>query len=171
MQRGARRAGRLAAGVCLLLAVMVPGALAQSSRSGNVTATFVVNPQARLTLSSNALTFPSADPDTVTQIPALEGPLAVTIGMRSAAGTTVVLTAQASDDLRSGMASIAISALTWTASGPGFTGGTMSKSAQTVGSWAAAGTSTGALTFWFHNSWAYSAGHYSTTITCTLTVP
>jgi hypothetical protein len=130
-----------------------------------------VTSQAKLTVSSATLTFPDADPDTVARIPASEGPLTVTVASRSTSGSAIVLTVQASDDLRSGLATIAVSALTWTASGIGFLGGTMSKTAQTVGSWTTTGNSTGVLTFGFANGWTYSVGSYCTTITYTLTVP
>lgn len=150
---------------------MTTGVAAQGSRSDTVVATFVVAPQAQLTVSSATLTFPGSDPDVVTQIPASQGPLTVTVKSRSTPGSAIVLTVQASDDLRSGIATIAVSALTWTASGTGFVGGTMSKAAQTVGSWTSSGNATGMLSFSFRNSWAYAAGTYGTTISYTLTVP
>jgi hypothetical protein len=171
MPGDARRIGRpvfLAMGVVIAIAAV---AAAQSSSGKNVTATFVVTSQAILTVSSATLTFPNADPDTVARIPASEGPLTVTVASRSTSGSAIVLTVQASDDLRSGLATIAVSALTWTASGIGFLGGTMSKTAQTVGSWTTTGNSTGVLTFGFANGWTYSVGSYRTTITYTLTVP
>jgi len=171
MQGDVRRIGRPAVLAMGMLVVMAAGTAAQSTRSSNVTATFVVSSQAKLTVSSATLTFPNADPDTVAKIPASEGPLTVTVASRSTLGSTIVLTVQASDDLRSGLATIAVSALTWTASGTGFVGGAMSKTAQTAGSWTTTGNATGLQTFSFTNAWTYSAGSYGTTITYTLTVP
>jgi hypothetical protein len=171
MQRHVRRIGRPAALAIGMLIVVATGAAAQGSRSRDVTATFVVSSQASLKVSSVSLTFPNADPDTVAQIPASEGPLTVTVASRSTPGSVINLSVQASDDLRSGLTTIAASALTWTASGAGFLGGTMSKAAQTVGSWTTTGNTTGLLTFRFRNAWTYSVGSYGTTITYTLTVP
>lgn len=171
MQGDVRRIGRPAVLAMGLWLVMAAGAAGQTSRSNTVTSTFVVGSQAKLTISSTSLTFANADPDTVAQVPASEGPLAVTVASRSTPGSAIVLTVQASDDLRSGVATIAVSALTWTAGGAGFLDGTMSTSARTVGSWTTTGNATGLLTFSFRNGWAYPVGSYSTTITYTLIVP
>ena len=128
MQGDVRRIGRPAVLAMGLWLVMAAGAAGQTSRSNTVTSTFVVGSQAKLTISSTSLTFANADPDTVAQVPASEGPLAVTVASRSTPGSAIVLTVQASDDLRSGVATIAVSALTWTAGGAGFLDGTMSTS-------------------------------------------
>lgn len=171
MRGQVRRIGRpvvLASGMLMALAI---GAAAQTSRTSNVTSTFVVTSQAKLTTSSATLTFPNGNPDVVPRIPASEGPLSVTVKSRSRPGSAIVLTVQASDDLRSGLATIVVSALTWTASGTGFLGGTMSRTAQTVGSWTTTGNATGLLTFGLLNAWTYSSGTYTTTITYTLTAP
>ncbi len=166
-----RRIGRPAVLAIGIVVVVAAAAAAQGSRSRDVTATFVVTSQSSLKISSASLTFPNADPDTVGQIRASEGPLSVTVSSRSTPGSVINLSVQASDDLRSGLSTIAVSALTWTASGSGFVGGTMSKTAQTVGSWTTTGNTTGLLTFSLRNAWTYSVGNYGTTITYTLTVP
>lgn len=171
MQRHVRRTGWPAVLAIGMLVVTSSGAAAQRTRSRSVTATFVVGSQARLTVSSTALTFPNADPDTIAQIPASQGPLTLTVASRSTPGSVIVLTVQASSDLRSGLATIPVSALTWAASGTGFLGGTMSQVAQTAGSWTTTGNATGMLTFSFRNAWTYPVGSYGTTITYTLTVP
>jgi hypothetical protein len=171
MQGHVRRIGLNCALAIGLLIVSAAGAAGQKSRSDTVTATFVVGSQAKLSISSTSLTFANADPDSVAQIQATEGPLAVTVACRSSQGGTIILTVQAADELRSGLATIPVSALSWTTSGTGFVGGTMSTAAQTAGSWMTAGNSNGVLTFRLRNSWTYPVGTYSTTITYTLTVP
>lgn len=158
--------------VCATAWLLLPsGAAAQGRRTGSVAATFVVASQARMSLSAATLTFVGGDPDLSSRIPASEGPIAVTVKMRSVPGSTVVLTVQASDDLRSSLSTIGISALAWTASGVGFVSGTVSRNAQTVGSWTASGAVSGALTFSLLNSWTYASGSYGTTLTYTLTAP
>ena len=78
----------------------------------------------------------------------------------------------AQGDLISGSNSIAISNVTWTASGSGFSGGTMSKStSQSVGQWKGSGTYTGTLAFFLRNSWSYASGNYTQRVTFTLTAP
>jgi hypothetical protein len=171
MRGQVRRIGRPAALAIGMSIVTAAAAAAQSSRSDTVAATFVVTSQAQLSVSAATLTFPNSDPDIVTQVPAAEGPLTITVKSRSTKGSAILLTVQASDDLRSGLATIAVSALTWTASGTGFLAGTMSKTARTVGSWTTTGNATGVLAFRFQNSWTYAAGAYGTTISYTLTVP
>ncbi len=171
MRGDVRRLGQLAMLAAAIATLAAAGAAAQSSLPDTVTATFVVSSQAKLTFSSTSLTFPNADPDSVAQIPASEGPLALTVSARSSQGGSIVLTVQAADDLRSGLTTIPVSSLSWTASGPGFLGGTMSRTAQTVGSWTTAGTASGTLTFRLANAWTYPVGLYSTTLTYTVTVP
>lgn len=144
---------------------------AQNPLTQNEAVTFVVAAQAKLTLSLTTLTFPNADPDTVTTIQANEGPMTITASARFASGQGI-LTVLASDDLRSGMNTILVSALKWTASGSGFVGGTMSNSAaQTVAAWNTSGSYTGIVTFTLDNSWSYAIGNYGTTLTYTLSTP
>ena len=171
MRGQVRRIGRPAVLAIGIVIVVTAAAAAQGSRTDTVRATFVVASQAQLSVSSATLTFPNRDPDVVTQVTASEGPLTITVKGHSTVGSAILLTVQASDDLRSGVATIAVSALTWTASGTGFLGGTMSKTAQTVGSWTTTGNATGVLAFSFRNAWTYAAGAYGTTISYTLTVP
>jgi hypothetical protein len=71
------------------------------------------------------------------------------------------------------MATIPISALKWTASGPGFVPGVreMSLTAQTVATWGNGGRYVGSLTFTLANSWSYAPGNYSTTLVYTVSAP
>lgn len=127
---------------------------------------------ARLSLSTNSVTFPDADPDSVPQIPASPAVITITAKARAAAGAQVLLTAQASDDLRSGLDTIPASHITWTATGAGFVAGALSASAaQPVAVWADSGVHTGAQSFSFRNLWTYPSGTYTLTVVYTLSAP
>jgi hypothetical protein len=149
-------------------------AVATDTRAQNtftVSATFTVAAQTKLTFSATTLAFPNSDPDTVPLIPASQNPVTVTATARFGSGQAI-LTVMASDDLRSGMNTIAISALKWTAGGPGFVGGMMSRTvAQTVATWNSSGRYAGTLMFTLDNSWNYAVGNYGTTLTYTLSTP
>jgi hypothetical protein len=74
--------------------------------------------------------------------------------------------------LISGADVIAAGNISWTASGPGLNGGTLSDvTPQPVAGWAASGTYTGSLAFFLNNLWAYAPGNYSGSVTFTLTAP
>jgi hypothetical protein len=82
------------------------------------------------------------------------------------------LTVLASDDLRSGVTTIPANAITWTATGTGFVGGTVNRTtAQTVGSWTGSGSFNGSQQYLFRNLWTYSTGTYTLTLVYTLTSP
>jgi hypothetical protein len=166
---------QLTRGGWLLMAfVLIPAAdtRAQNPRTANEAVTFVVAAQAKLTLSAATQTFLNADPDTVPQVLAFEGPVTITTKGRTAPSNQIILSVLASDDLRSGLNVIAISALTWTASGAGFVGGTMNKTiAQQVALWGSSGNFTGTQTYRFANAWTYATGSYGVTLTYTLSAP
>jgi bacillithiol biosynthesis cysteine-adding enzyme BshC len=127
---------------------------------------------AHVTLSPTAISFPDSDPNAVPSIAATQNPVTVTASATTGAGNTVTLTVLANGDLVSGSNTIAISNVTWTASGTGFVAGTLNKStAQPVGHWTGSGTRTGSLSFFLKNSWSYATGSYSQTATFTLTAP
>ncbi len=145
---------------------------AQNPLSASSLASFSVTQQVKLTVSAPTLSFPNSDPDTVPQIPASEGPVTITAKARNTGTNQVILSVQASDDFRSALNIISISALTWTASGVGFVDGTMSKTtARTAASWSTSGSYTGTMTFRLANSWNYPVGSYGTTLTYTLSTP
>jgi hypothetical protein len=157
---------RLATIFILLLAVYPSRAAAQTETA---TLSASLTGIARLSLSSSAITFPDSDPDTVPQIVALPGPITMTAKARAIPGGAVLLTVQASDDLRSGLDTIPAANITWTATGAGFIDGTLSASmSTTVGSWINSGVHTGAVAFSFLNLWTYPTGTYTLTMTFTL---
>jgi hypothetical protein len=162
----------------LFVLSIVVGAVALIQPLGAVTATHNVTVSAsvaataKLTVSSATLTFPNSDPDLVPSIAATEGAVNITAKAKTSTGTTVSLTLAAGSDLTSGTDTIAISNVTWTASGAGFVAGTMNTSAaQTVASWTGSGNRVGTQTFAMANSWSYPTGAFSATATYTLTAP
>ena len=156
----------------LLLVVAALGATPATAQT--VTATFSANfaGLAKFSLSSNTVTFPDADPDTVPLVPASSGPLTITVKARATAGATIRLTISAIDSLRSGVNTIPETALSWTTTGPGYVGGTVNRfSAQTLGTWTGAGIQVGTQSYRFQNSWNYVPGNYNLLLFYTLTAP
>lgn len=149
-----------------LSALAVPAAAQTSTATLNAAFTGFV----RLSFSTASITFPDSDPDTVPQVPAMPSIIDITAKARAAAGGTVMLTVQASDDLRSGTTTLPASMITWTATGSGFTGGTLSAaSPQTVASWSGSGVRSGTQSFLFRNLWTHPSGTYTVTLLYTLT--
>ena len=151
-------------------------AAAYTTRAADQTSTATLSANvgtvASLTLSSATIAFPDADPDLVAQIPATGGPLLITAKSRATAGAQVVLSVQASDDLRSGVTVIAASNITWTGSGAGFVAGTLSNASPvTVATWTGSGIRSGSQQFFFRNLWTHPTGTYTVTMTYTLSAP
>lgn len=152
-----------------MAAAPVGGAAAQPA-----TATLSANigTHAKLSLSTTSISFPDADPDDVPQVPALGGALLITAKARATAGTLVVLTVVATDDLRSGVSVLPASNITWSSTGAGFVSGTLSASAPaTLGSWVGSGARSGTQQLYFRNLWTHPTGIYTTSIVYTLSVP
>jgi hypothetical protein len=126
-----------------------------------------------LTVTPGVITFPSADPDTSPLV--LAAPVQVSYRVRQNNNGPWTLTVLAGGDLNSGSSSVDISNVTWVATpAPPFQNGTLSKTvAQTV----ASGTGnvnpvkTGSITFRVANSWTYTAGTYTQSVTFTLSAP
>lgn len=172
---GPRRVVR--GGTVLVTLVVILSLAARSygqaaSEAVTVAATAVVAGLTKLSLSTAAISFPDADPDTVPSIPAGGGPIAITAKARATPGAPITLTVEALDDLRSGTDVIPASALTWTATGPGFVDGTVVRgTAQTLASWTTSGVHTGTQAYWLRNLWTYATGTYTLTLVYTLTAP
>ena len=131
-----------------------------------------ISSAAQLTITPSAINFRDADPNALPSIPANENPVSVTAYAQTTGNKTVTLTVLAAGDLISGNDRILIDNVTWTATGSGFSGGTMSKtSPQNAGSWQRSGTRMGTFSFFLRNSWSYATGHYAQTVTYTLTSP
>jgi hypothetical protein len=143
-----------------------------AAQSATATLSAPLTPIARLSLSTNSLSFPDGDPDLVPQVSAMQGPVTITAKARASQGGVVTLTVLASDDLRSGITVLPASLVTWTGSGPGFVPGTLSRAtAQTVATWTGSGVHSGTLTFLFENRWTHPTGTYTVTLVYTLSVP
>jgi len=153
----------------LVLLLAAAGSLPATAQTSNATLNAPFNGLARLSLSSATITFPDADPDAVPSIATSRGPVTITTKARTSLNGAVTLTVLASGPLRSGLNTIPASSITWTASGSGFTNGTLSATtAQTVASWIGSGVRTGTQSFFFRNLWTYATGTYTVTMTFTL---
>jgi hypothetical protein len=149
--------------------VFATGIVPAAAQTDTATLNASINGQARLSLSTLAITFPDADPDTVPSIPAAQGPVTISAKARTSLNGAVTLTIQAADQLRSGLDTIPASQVTWTATGSGFTNGTLSAaSAQIVAAWTGSGVHSGTQSFFFRNLWSYATGIYTVTMTFTL---
>jgi len=155
---GRARASRLFAGIGLTIGIfMAPSAARATS--------------AKLDFSVLTLSFPSADPDTVPTILAVENPVIVTVDINGPSSTLSELTVMAAGDLMSGSDQIPVSQVEWQAQGVGFVPGPtrLSKDApQLVGQWAGNTNAQGSLRFGMENSWDYATGVYSQTVVYTL---
>lgn len=126
-----------------------------------------------LTLSTSAIAFASADPDSAPMVAA--APVTVRYRVRDNDGATWRVTLLAGGDLTSGAATIPIGLVTWTATpAPPFQNGTMSNTvAQTLASGTGnqQGWRTGTVVFSLENRWTHNTGIYSTAITFTIVAP
>jgi hypothetical protein len=160
---------RLTVSVLLFALIFATGRMPAAAQTSNATLNASINGLARLSLSSAALTFPDADPDTVPSIQASQGPITLSAKARTSPNGTVTLTVVASDQLRSGLNTIPASNITWVGSGAGFVNGTLSTTtAQVVAGWSGSGVRTGTQMFFFRNLWSYATGTYTLTMTYTL---
>jgi hypothetical protein len=154
----------------ILIGLAASQGLGAANATSNVTVSATVAATAKLSLSSSTVSFANADPDTTPSIAATEGAITITAKGKTSTGSNITLTVLAADDLKSGTDTIAITNVTWTASGGGFVAGTMNKTtAQSVGSWTNSGSRTGTQTYALANSWSYPTGSYTATAAYTLT--
>ena len=129
---------------------------------------------ASLTLGTNTINFPNADPDTTPSIPASQNAVTVRCRITGGVASNVTLSVRANGNLVSGGNSIPISQVTWTATGNGYVAGTMSTTSVLVGSWPnTSGTRNfnGTFSYFLANSWNYATGNYTASVTYTLSAP
>lgn len=144
--------------------ITVPGAVKTASATLKIT----IAPRLSVTLGMSSINFSQANPDLVLSIGANENPVSVTV--KAQVGSTVTLTCQASNDLISGTNVIPALNVSWTATGSGFTAGTLSKtSPQLAGQWTGVGSWSGTFSFRLANSWSYATGVYSMSVIFTAT--
>jgi hypothetical protein len=157
--------------ICLSLVLYAAGTFAATDTK-TLTINVVVGPAATLTIDKTAINFPSANPDTAPTIIAAEGAVGVHIKVRTGATSSATLSHQADGPLTSGSNTIPISNVSWTATGAGFTAGTMSSSAPvSAGTMMGPGDRDGTFVYTFVNSWEYAVGTYATSSTYTLSAP
>lgn len=155
----------------ILSAVLAVQPPVSGSQTATATLSVSIAAQARLSLTSNAIVFPNADPDHVPEVPG-SPEITVLTKARTSANAQVALTIQASDDLRSGISTLPASLIAWTGSGDGFVPGVLSRTAaQLAATWTGSGTRTGTQRFTFRNSWTHPPGTYSVTLIYTVSMP
>ncbi|MDH7499980.1 MAG: hypothetical protein QHH30_06290 [candidate division NC10 bacterium] len=142
-----------------------------ATATANLSVSATVGSWARLDWPNPAsLTFADSDPDNVSSIPASEGPVGVSAKARTGSSDMVTLTVTGTD-LTSGGNTIAITNVSWTATGDFSSSGNITTGSQTVKSWTGPGTKRGNFSHALTNSWDYATGTYSGTVTYTLTAP
>lgn len=156
--RSRARARRLLAGLSIAAALALPCSTASAD-------------SARLDFSAVSLSFPSADPDAVSIIDAIENPILAGVTIKSSPSTISQLTVLAAGDLISGSDQIPVDRIGWQGQGQGFVPGPvqLSKDApQLVGQWVGKTNAQGNLRFGMDNSWDYATGVYGQAVVYTL---
>jgi hypothetical protein len=142
------------------------------SQKETITLSTNIATRAKLAFGSSAISFPSANPDSVPSVPSNVNPVSVTSSARTGSSQSVKLTCLAVGDLISGTSAIVISNVRWTATGAGYLPGAMSRNGSIpAGTWTGPGQRTGTFSYFLANSWSYTIGNYSTSINYTLTAP
>lgn len=157
----------------IMALLVVLNATAQAAtNTSNLTVNTTIAARAVLVLGSASVNFPDSDPTSTPSISATDNPVNITARIRTGSASVATLTAMTGSDLVSGGNTIAIGNVTWTATGTGFSTGTMNKTvAQSVGSWTGSGQQVGSNSFFLANNWNYATGAYTATVTYTLTAP
>ncbi len=167
----------LALGLCGLLGSRADAATAAqpltvSATIGEALSLIIGTPTASAAAGDPSASISAADTLTLSIPAANEVTIPVTVQVRTSAQARVILTVEAADDPRGGTEIIPCQEVTWSASGAGFQGGTLSKTeAQTVGSWTGSGMRSGAIRYAVANSSGHAPGTYTTALTYTLATP
>jgi hypothetical protein len=156
----------------LTSAVLLGAAVVVEAQSSLAVLLVNLPTQARVSFSANSVMFPDADPTSTPFVPGVPGAITISARARVPRNAQLTLTVQSTDDLRSGVTVLPAALITWTATGPGFAGGTLSRSAaQLVGRWTGSGVRIGTQSFRFENRWTHPIGTYSATLVYTLASP
>jgi hypothetical protein len=143
-----------------------------ASQTQTVTLSTNIATRAKLIFRSSAVSFSSANPDSVPSVPANINPVSVISSARTGSSQSANLTCLASGDLISGTSAIAIKNISWKATGAGYQPGVMnSLTSQNSGTWIGPGQYTGTFSYFLANSWSYTIGDYTTSVNYTLTIP
>lgn len=159
----------------LFLTFLLAGAAWAVTDQKTLVINATVSAKANLTITPSTINFPDADPDSTPSIPA-NSTVNFTAKVRTGKTSLATLTVLANQDLTSGTDTIAITNVTWTATGTGFINGTMDKTTpQNVASWTGSSTGpghyNGVCTYSLANDWAYATGSYTANAVYTLTAP
>jgi hypothetical protein len=162
----------------LALLLIGAGAAWGANSTANVNLSATVSSTAKLTLATTTITFPDADPDITANIPANENGAIVTAKVKTGSlANSAYLNVLATDDLKSGTDTIAITNVTSTAtnsSGSFFLAGPITWSKTSPGVTVGQGNSgsfAGTFNWFLANSWTYPTGAYTAHATYTLTAP
>src|SRR5262245_55392087 len=156
----------------ILLTCSTAGTCVVRAQRGTTVLLVTLPTTARVSFSAASVTFPDADPDAAPFVPSVPAGVTISARARAPRNTQVTLTLQSTDDLRSGVTVLPASLITWTVTGAGFAGGTLSRTTpQLVGQWTGSGVRTGTQTFRFENRWTHPIGTYSATLLYTLSSP
>lgn len=167
-----KKKGFVIVGMLIFVLGLMATPLLAATATQDVTFNAAATSKAKLTLSSSTINFPAADPDEISSIPASENAVSVTVKARTGSSSDVTLTVLAANDLVSVSNIIAISNVTWTATGTGFVAGTMDKTTgQSTGAWTGPGEYGGTISYFLANSWDYASATYAADATYTLTSP
>ena len=154
--------------------IFAAGEILAATKQVPLTINAEVKNLSKLELDSTTVTFEvgGLSPDDAPVINSSPSQISVTAKARTGAKNNVTLTVLATGELISGTDIVAINNVNWTATGPGFAQGTMSKtSPQPVGSWIGSGIHPGRISFQLINRWNYAKGDYAITTVFTLTAP
>lgn len=158
--------------IVVFAGLAIAGADAVRAQTGITLLLVNLPTQARISLSSTSVTFPDADPGLTPLVPAVPSGITISARARVPRNSQITLTVQSTDDLRSGVTVLPASLVTWTSTGGGFSGGTLSRTApQLVGRWTGSGARTGTQAYRFENRWTHPVGVYSATLVYTLASP
>jgi|SRR5208337_247854 len=162
----------------LALSLVAAGAAWAATSTNTLTINATVTNQATLTIGGGttaSISFADSNPDTVPSIASSPASLAIVAEVKTGSASIPTLKVLANGDLTSTVPtaeSIPIGDVTWTATGTGFSAGTMNKAtAQTCGSWTGSGKYTGSFNYFLANSWSLPVGAFTQTATYTLTAP
>ena len=169
----ALRRARLFAATALFGLMGAADSVAQTPATAvvNVSASFAQ--RVKVAFDRTSVTFNTQAYDVNTVVPVQAAPLTVSAKARVPPNQRIVMTVQADGPFVSGTSTIPANKLSWTMTGAGFqAGGTANaNAARMLGSWRGSGDYTGTQTYEFLDSWDYSVGTYTLTMTYTVTLP
>ena len=156
----------------VFLAGLTAGTDAVRAQRGTSVLLVTLPTTARVSFSTTSVTFPDADPGATPLVSSVPAGVTISARARVPRNSQITLTLQSTDDLRSGVTLLPASLITWTVTGAGFAGGTLSRTTpQVVGRWTGSGVRTGTQNFRFENRWTHPTGVYSATLVYTLSSP